>query len=221
MRKRYSEEDIKYIESQAKLGIKTSIIADNLGVSQIAIQHVLSRNKIKFCRNPFTPLPDEVWTNCSADPDIMVSNKGRFLRISTNSIISGYKTTGGYLTVDLSSSSYSAHRLIASAFIPNPEAKPEVNHKNGVKMDNSENNLEWVTPAENMQHAIKTGLKTFKSGQEHHRTAINLEQLEICSEMRINGKSYQEIGNVIGVHSKTVSRHLKNRRNTERSETIP
>lgn len=51
-----------------------------------------------------------------------------------------------------------AHRIIALTFIPNPDNKPYVNHKNGNKKDNSVSNLEWVTQKENMQHAHETGL---------------------------------------------------------------
>ena len=50
------------------------------------------------------------------------------------------------------------HILVAKAYIPNPENKPIVNHINGNKLDNTVNNLEWVTHCQNSQHAIDTGL---------------------------------------------------------------
>lgn len=53
---------------------------------------------------------------------------------------------------------HSLHRLLAKTFIPNPFNKAEINHKNGIKIDNCLENLEWCTRKENLQHAYQNGL---------------------------------------------------------------
>lgn len=63
----------------------------------------------------------------------------------------GYKCVN--LSKDGTTKSTTVHRLVAEAFIPNPDKKPEVNHKNEDKQDNSVKNLEWVTSKENQNHA--------------------------------------------------------------------
>ncbi|WP_410891373.1 HNH endonuclease [Neobacillus sp. 204] len=64
------------------------------------------------------------------------------------------------------------HRLVASTFIPNPENKPEVNHKNGVKSDNEVSNLEWNTRIENVRHSYETGLKKALKGEENNNSKL-------------------------------------------------
>jgi len=69
----------------------------------------------------------------------------------------------GYLRVCLSKGneqlSMHVHRLVAIAFIANPDRLPEVNHKNGIRTWNRVENLEWTTPKENTAHAFRTGLR--------------------------------------------------------------
>lgn len=71
---------------------------------------------------------------------------------------------GGYQRVTLWSGGKKGnrliHRLVAETFIPNPENKPEVNHKDGDKHNNHVDNLEWSTRKENIDHADSTGLRT-------------------------------------------------------------
>ncbi|SDX80785.1 NUMOD3 domain-containing DNA-binding protein [Hymenobacter psychrophilus] len=93
------------------------------------------------------------------------SLKDRCLTLADNGI--------GYLQVFLKLNNGSKkwrkiHRLVAGRFIPNPENKPDVNHRDGNKESNGVNNLEWVTKSENTRHAYATGLMKAKRGPEHH-----------------------------------------------------
>ena len=67
----------------------------------------------------------------------------------------------GYMQVKVSGKQIYVHRLVAQAFIPNPDNKPQVNHKDGNKANNNVNNLEWVTNKENISHAYENSLQKF------------------------------------------------------------
>ena len=86
-----------------------------------------------------------------------VSRDGTVVKLSNGKAMAQYTDKDGYLyvflTVNKKRNKYRVHRLVAKAFIPNPENKPQVNHKSGVKTDNSIGNLEWVTTSENQYHS--------------------------------------------------------------------
>lgn len=81
------------------------------------------------------------------------------------------------------------HRLVAIAFIPNPDNKPQVNHKNGIKTDVSLANLEWATESENTKHAFDYGLCAQKKGIENRRS----KPVTMCS---LDGKPIRTFGSI-------------------------
>ena len=87
----------------------------------------------------------EMWKPIPELLGYSVSNKGRIRKDSTGQIMVLSKN-GGYVRITITKH---VHRLVAQAFIPNPEGKPIVHHKDHNKLNNIYSNLEWATPQEN------------------------------------------------------------------------
>src|SRR5699024_1348986 len=99
---------------------------------------------------------------------------------------------------------FPVHRLVAMAFIPNPDNKPQVNHINGNKKDNCVKNLEWCTSSENNLHAYKTGINKGskpwlgKTGFQN-ATSIPVSQIDLnTGNVIATFGSMQEAGRITG-----------------------
>lgn len=148
-----------------------------------------------------------------------VSNKGRIRNDYTGSIIKE-KIIKGYCWFTIHDSgnrkNKSIHRAVAEAFIPNPEGKPQVNHIDGNTRNNNVDNLEWVTPQENVDHAWRTGL--CHHGIRHwDRDCIPKKPRErriICTTTGETYKSIKEAGDFLDINPKRIGKVLRGERNS-------
>lgn len=101
------------------------------------------------------------------------------------------------------------HRLVAKAFIPNPENKPQVNHKDGNKLNNHINNLEWVTIKENMRHAAINGLKA--KGEKNGNSKLTRKDVIEIKKMLKKGILQREIAEIYNVDRTAISLIKRNR----------
>ena len=128
------------------------------------------------------------------------NSKGVYMQ--KEKLLSLTNTSTGYKKVELvkngKKKGHKVHRLVAMAFIDNPENKPQVNHIDGNKTNNYVGNLEWVTSSENCIHAYETGLNPNK--KEIDET--------IVITMYTNGTSKEDIAKEFGVSNVVVKRIL-------------
>lgn len=115
----------------------------------------------------------------------------------------------GYLAVTLTKKGNEktqlVHRLVALAFIINPENKPEVNHKDSIRNNPKVSNLEWVTSRENKQHAIRV-LGAY-NGELNGGAKLNENQVIIIKEMLRESDMFQrEIGEIFGVSRSQIAK---------------
>ncbi len=133
-----------------------------------------------------------------------VMRKGRVLKNSLRK---------GYCVVSLSKNnirkSYYVHRLVAEAFIDNPNNYPQINHKNGEKTDNNIKNLEWCNAQQNIKHSFDIGLHTKSGIQKSINECIKKRVRPILQFDKKNNfinefNSITEAGNKTNINSKSI-----------------
>jgi hypothetical protein len=103
------------------------------------------------------------------------------------------------------------HRILAEAWIDNPEFKPYMNHKNGIRSDNRLENLEWCTPGENMVHAFRV-IKTKSSvGVKNSRAILTPKEVKAIRMVRDTPATKRILAIKYGVAESTVNNIMKHR----------
>lgn len=141
--------------------------------------------------------------------------KRHFLKASPNPHFSNYLCVTPY--IDGKRVVRIVHRLVAQMFIPNPENKPEVNHINGIKIDNRVENLEWVTESENKRHAYATGLNG--TGEKHWNSKLTNEQAVFIRNNPDN-LTQNELAEMFGVNITRISAVQRGKTYTNAGGTI-
>jgi hypothetical protein len=145
----------------------------------------------------------------------LISNLGNIKSVKSGKVLNQYSHFAGYKIISIYNKSIKktikVHRLVADAFIPNIENKPQVNHINGIKTDNRVENLEWVTAKENIMHAYENNLIKSKSTRKIFRYNLQGEISKIyknSTEAILDGFSISNISLCCTKKRKTYKNYL-------------
>lgn len=197
------------IEKNVDIGMsKLSLYYDDLPADQILGQHLYFHDNIDT----------EKWMPIIGyENKYEVSNFGRVRsknQFGQYNIKEIYTTDGGYPIVQLNyktkNKTILVHRLVAQAFIDNPENKKVVNHIDGNRKNNNAYNLEWVTVKENNQRKTKNPKFNYHSGERNSSAKLTQQKvIEIYEKALKRNKTFTEIGKEYNVSDTTVSYILK------------
>lgn len=148
-----------------------------------------------------------VWT-CKEHnfKDNLFKNEWRKLKVKTN-------PKQGYLFVCMSAykgenKTTTIHRLLSLAFIPNHNNYPCVNHKDGNKLNNSLDNLEWCTHKHNSVHCIEKGLRNTAKGERIPNSFLKEQDIKDIFSLKKNGLLNREISEIYNIDMSAISRIL-------------
>ncbi len=172
----------------------TSNVIAALQTLKNAAENVFEEMAVDKLENTLQIFAGEVWKDIEGyNGRYQVSNFGRvksFQRLDEKILsIEGKKRDYAKVVLfkDNVAKTFLLHRLVAIAFVPNPENKPEVNHIDGNKKNNCAENLEWVTKSENIKDAFDTGLAKVFRGVENGAAKLTPEQVREIRRTYIKG----------------------------------
>ena len=153
------------------------------------------------------------WRVIAARPNYEICRDGRVRRVAAGQgavagkFIKPRINTTGYpfvtLWADRKMRSFNIHRLLAEAFLPRSPERTQVNHRNGIKTDNRLENLEWATPSENIQHAVRLGLfkgaPEVRRGEAAYHVKLSEEKVRRIRAMRAEGQVWRVIAEEMGM----------------------
>jgi hypothetical protein len=134
--------------------------------------------------------------------DYDITYDGNIVNKHNGHVLKGRSNSKGYLRVCIGKKFYFIHRLVAEKYVPNPDNKEQVNHKDGNKLNNTADNLEWVNNQENRNHAVKDFLHL--QGEDCPYAKLNWEAVDY---IRANPDrlTQKELGDMFGVARTTIS----------------
>ena len=164
---------------------------------------------MKFYPLTLEDLDGEIWRPIDYCADYHISTFGRIKSFKNGKIrIMKPFLQGDYLYIDLCKfgvqKTFEIHILVAQTFIPNPENKPEVNHRDGCKFNCHVENLEWATHSENLRHAFANGLEEAKRGENNWQATMTNEQAHYVRE-NPEGLTGKELAEKFGVTPTVIS----------------
>ena len=150
----------------------------------------------------------EQWKVVKGFENYLVSSLGNVKTINgkLKKVVYDSKNDYGYVELwkNNKGKKFRIHRLVAETFIPNTLGKEQVNHIDGDKRNNCISNLEWVTPKENIRHAIENDLSSIKYGSKNLASKLKEEDVKYIRENAGINKSVKELSEIYNVSKTTI-----------------
>lgn len=167
------------------------------------------------------------WKTVANKPRYKVCRDGQIMNVETGLILKPIEQSTGYMHVTLCDEhkcqQMSVHRVVAKAFVPNPNNYSQVNHIDGDKTNNRADNLEWCTNSQNMKHAYATGLQRPIPEQIEASLRKSAEVRRVPVRDIKTGKKYDSVTDCaqhVGLTRSAVSMHITGRNKQPRFEYV-